>query len=405
MTRLIRPALLLGSALLASTIPQFASAATAEEQILARLNALERENNALRARINRLEGAKATRPPARGSEANPALSALPSRPAAEAFEKSPVMATSVRSTRGTEISGSLLFLQTTPGNLEYGILTNPLPAVSPHWNSHTLDPAFAPAFDVGARYFWGANDIAVKWVHQNRTTNDGFVGAPDQMAGPPYLIGPESAAYKVGSGTVQSRYDSVKLDAGHTFCFGCDFQLRVFGGVEFARLGQDLTGTFQSYSGDASHSYTNTSRFTGAGPRLGVRGQYGLGSFDFSGEVAASALIGTAQSRVNYLTIKPALAEPTVQYLASPNETRVIPSVDARLAAAYSFAPTAYGQLKLEVGYQAAVYFNAVSDYAVTQVPTSLVLPPNGIYLATAQHSYNNFTTHGPFMTAKWRFE
>jgi len=115
-----------------------------------------------------------------------------------------------------------------------------------------------------------------------------------------------------------------------------------------------------------------------------VRGQYGLGSFDFSGEVAGSVLIGTMQSRVDYLTTKPALAEPTVQYLASPNETRVIPSVDARLSTGYSFAPTAYGQLKLEVGYQAAVYFNAVSEYSVTQVPTSLVLPPNGIYLATA---------------------
>jgi len=389
---------------LASTIPQLASAATAEEQILARLNALEKENTALRARLNRLEGAKATRSPARATEANSALSAAPRLPAAEALD-SPVIAASVRSTRGVEISGSLLFLQTVPGNLEYGILTNPLPAVSPHWNGHTLDPDFAPAFDVGARYFWGPNDIAVKWVHQNRTTNDGFVGAPDQMAGPPYLIGPESGDYKVGSGTVQSKYDSVKLDAGHTFCFGCDFQLRAFGGVEFARLGQDMTGTFQSYSGDASNSYTNTSRFTGAGPRLGVRGQYGLGSFDFSGEVAASALIGTMQSRVNYLTIKPALAQPTVQYLASPDETRVIPSIDARLAGAYSFAPTPYGQLKLEVGYQAAVYFNAVSEYSVTQVPTSLVLPPNGIYLATAQHSYNNFTTHGPFVTAKWRFD
>jgi hypothetical protein len=38
-------------------------------------------------------------------------------------------------------------------------------------------------------------------------------------------------------------------------------------------------------------------------------------------------------------------------------------------------------------------------------VPTSLVLPPTGVYLATAQHLQNNFTTHGPFMTAKWKFQ
>src|SRR5688572_3162355 len=68
MTRMIKPTLLLGSALLASTIPQLASAATAEEQILARLNTLERENNALRARLNRLESPKVTRPSVRGTE-------------------------------------------------------------------------------------------------------------------------------------------------------------------------------------------------------------------------------------------------------------------------------------------------------------------------------------------------
>ncbi|MGZ5828045.1 MAG: Lpg1974 family pore-forming outer membrane protein, partial [Xanthobacteraceae bacterium] len=359
----------------------------------------------LRARLNRLEASKATRPVARGTQGNSTLSALPRLPAAEALDKSPVSVSSVGLPRGVEISGSLLFLQSVAGNLEYGTLVNPLPAVSPHWNNQTLSPDFAPAFDVGARYFFGANDIASRWVHQNRTTNAAFEGSPEQMVGPPYLIGPESGLYKVGNGTVQSRYDSVKLDAGHTFCFDCVFQLRAFGGVEFARIGQDLTGTFQSRDGSASSSYTNISRFAGAGPRLGVKGQYALGSFDFSGEVAGAALIGTTQSRVNYLTTKPALAEPTVQYLASPNATRVIPSIDARLATAYNFAPTTYGQFKIEVGYQAAVYFDAVGDYAVTQVPTSLVLPPNGVYLATAQHLQSNFTTHGPFMTAKWQFQ
>ena len=196
------------------------------------------------------------------------------------------------------------------------------------------------------------------------------------MVGPPYLIGPESALYKLGRGTVQSQFDSVKLDVGHTFCLDCDFQLRAFGGVEVARIGQTLTGTAESRDLPASSSYTNHSRFTGAGPRIGVKGQYALGSFDFAGEVAGAALIGTTRSRVDYLTVNPNLAQPTVQYLQSPDATRVIPAIDARVSTAYNFAPTAYGRFKLEVGYQAAVYFDAVGEYAVTQVPTSLVLPP-----------------------------
>jgi hypothetical protein len=399
MTRVVRAALLTTLVLTATAVPQLARAATAEERITARLNALEQENAGLRARLNRLEASKPARP---GTDVNAALAAAP--PRAEVYAKAPVAAVRPWAPR-FEVSGSLTMLQSASGNLEYATLINPLPPVSPHWNNQALAPGFDPAFDVGARYIAGANDFAVRWTHLDTTTNDSFTATPTQMIGPPYLIGPESGLYKTGRGTVQSQFDSVKLDAGHTFCNDCEFQLRAFGGVEFARIGQDLTGTAESRDTTASTSYTNHSRFTGAGPRLGVKGEYSLGNFDLSGEIAGSALIGQMQSRVDYTTINPNLAQPTLQYLQSPDATRVIPAIDARLATAYNFAPTAYGRFKLEVGYQAAVYFDAVGEYAITQVPTSLVLPPRGIYLATAQHLQSNFTTHGPFMTAKWQFQ
>uniref|UniRef100_Q07PC6 Porin n=1 Tax=Rhodopseudomonas palustris (strain BisA53) TaxID=316055 RepID=Q07PC6_RHOP5 len=398
-------ALLLGLALTASTIPQLAAADTAEERITARLNALEAENAGLRARLNRLERTTAAKPPPRDPIAREAQVALPPR-ADDAYAKVPVAIAGRRPwSPSFEVSGSLQFLQSAAGNLEYATLINPLPAVSPHWNNQALAPGFDPAFEVGARYIAGANDFALRWSHLDSTTNASFEATPDQMVGPPYLIGPESGLYKRGRGTVQSQFDSVKLDVGHTFCVDCDFQLRAFGGVEVARIGQTLTGTAESRDLAASSAYTNNSRFIGAGPRVGVKGQYALGSFDFAGEIAGAALIGTTRSRVDYLTVNPNLAQPTEQYLQSPDATRVIPAIDARVSTAYNFAPTAYGLFKLEVGYQAAVYFDAVGEYAVTQVPTSLVLPPRGVYLATAQHLQSNFTTHGPFMTARWQFQ
>jgi hypothetical protein len=404
MMRSTTPALLLGLALTASTIPQLAAAATAEERITARLNALEAENAGLRARLNRLEGTTAAKPQPRGAIAHEAQVALP-RPD-DAFAKAPVVIPAPRPwSPSFEVSGSLQFLQSAAGNLEYATLINPLPAVSPHWNNQALAPGFDPAFEIGARYIAGANDFALRWSHLDSTANDSFEATPNEMVGPPYLIGPESGLYKRGRGTVRSQFDSVKLDVGHTFCLDCDFQLRAFGGVEVARIDQTLTGTAESRDLAASSSYTNHSRFTGAGPRIGVKGQYALGSFDFAGEVAGAALIGTTRSRVDYLTVNPNLAQPTVQYLQSPNATRVIPAIDTRVSTAYNFAPTAYGRFKLEVGYQAAVYFDAVGEYAVTQVPTSLTLPPTGVYLATAQHLQSNFTTHGPFMTARWQFQ
>jgi len=160
---------------------------------------------------------------------------------------------------------------------------------------------------------------------------------------------------------------------------------------------------FQTPGGADSNSYTTTSSFTGAGPRVGVKGQYGIGGFQFIGEAAGAALIGTAQSRINFLTTDPPMA-PNNQSLTSPNATQVVPSIDARLATAYTFPPGYYGVFKIEVGWQAAVYFTAVSQYALTSVPTTLILPPTSIYLATAQHLQSNFTDQGPYLTGSWAF-
>jgi hypothetical protein len=151
-------------------------------------------------------------------------------------------------------------------------------------------------------------------------------------------------------------------------------------------------------------SYTTPSMFTGAGPRLGLKGQYALGDFEFIGEFAAAGLIGTSQARINVSTISPAIVGPNNQSLTSPNATQVVPSFDARLATAYAFPATSYGQFKIEVGYQAAVYFDAVSHYGLTSVPTAPMIPPVGIFLATAQHMQSNFTDQGPYVTGRWLF-
>jgi hypothetical protein len=384
-------------------IPVVAPSALAGEldaRILARLDALEKENAALRARLNRIETSRTPTITQRaaGLEPTPAL-------ASAAQPVKAVAAVAPRRLHRFEVSGSLLFLQPGAGNLEYGTLTNPLPAVSPHWNNQTLKPNFSPAFAVGARYLIdGSNDIAVRWTHLNASTKGSFFASPTQMVGPPYLIGPESLDYKNAYGGVQSTYDSVSLDGGHTFCAECSFQFRVFAGVEFARIRRTLTGTFQSTDGTAYHAYANESSFTGAGPRFGMKSQYALGDFQFISEVAAAALIGNTESRIDMTTVNGNLAEPTNQYLASPKAVQVIPSLNGKLAAAYTFPSSNFGLFQIEAGYRAAVYFNAVSQYSMTQVPTGLVLPPNGIYLATAQRFQSNYTDHGPFLTGNLKF-
>jgi hypothetical protein len=249
-----------------------------------------------------------------------------------------------------------------------------------------------------------SNDIDLNWTHLKTTTNASFLGTPAQMVGPPFLIGPEANDYKIGQGGVKFAYDSVKLDGGHTFCAECPFQLRAFAGVEFARISQNLTGSFLDPDGSASMSYATPSLFTGAGPRFGLRGQYDLGNVEFIGQFAGAGLIGTSQGRINFSTSSPGLVGNN-QSLTSPNMTKVVPSIDARLATAYAFPPTSYGTFKVEVGYQATIYFNAVSQYSVSQVPVNVpMIPPVGVFLATEQHLLGNFTDQGPYVTGSWAF-
>jgi hypothetical protein len=122
MNRLIKLALFLCLALTASALPHPAFSATVEE-IAARLNALEKENAALRARVNRLEAPKATRLTHRPSDAepNPAPAARPRPHYAEAMAAHAGARPRISSPR-FEVSGSLLFLQAGAGNLEYGTL-------------------------------------------------------------------------------------------------------------------------------------------------------------------------------------------------------------------------------------------------------------------------------------------
>jgi len=118
-------------------------------------------------------------------------------------------------------------------------------------------------------------------------------------------------------------------------------------------------------------------------------------------------LIGTTQSRINFSatsTAAPGLAQPNNQSLTSPDATQVVPSFDAKFGTAYVFPPSNYGQFKIDVGYQAAVFMNAINQYALTQVAVPPAPASVGVFLATAQHLQSAFTTQGPYLTASWSF-
>jgi len=128
MNNFTRPALLLCFTLATSAFCYSARAATIDEQTSARLDALEKENSALRARVNRLEAPKMAKIQNRPAvDADPAFASAPRPQNADILAACPVKAVGapISNAPRFEASGSLLYLQPGAGDLEYGDIGDP----------------------------------------------------------------------------------------------------------------------------------------------------------------------------------------------------------------------------------------------------------------------------------------
>ena len=199
----------------------------------------------------------------------------------------------------------------------------------------------------------------------------------------------------------------MNLDVGHILNGGDPIQIRLFGGLQFARITQDVTANFRSFDDQTTSSNTTESSFNGVGPRLGMDGRCAWGNFDFLGEIGGSALVGGLKSRLDFTATSPSLAglgitPPNTQSLTSPNSTQVVPCLDCKLGSGYTLPVGRCGIIRVEAGYQAAVYINAESEYSISEVVTPPTAQSVGVFLRTAEHQQSTVEVHGPYFTASW---
>ncbi len=318
---------------------------------------------------------------------------------------------------GLETFASLLFLQPSSGNLVYATLINPLPFLTPSWSDQAVNPGFSPAFNVGMRYQSGSGgDIQLAWTHLNTydtastsaNPNLEFVPALGPIAlqalGPSFLIGPPPP-FASASAVAHFGYDAVNLDGGLSLSAGNQVRLRFFAGLQGVRINQSLSTNFLSVTGSVAFNDTSSSVFTGVGPRVGMDLHYLAGNLDLLCGIAGSTLIGGMQSHINFVTssstlVATGITTPNPQSFTSPDSTRVIPGINARLGASYSIPVGGFGVLRCEAGYQAAVYIAAVNQYSLSEVSNSLTAPYEGtaaIFMRTAVEFQSNFLVHGPY--------
>lgn len=308
---------------------------------------------------------------------------------------------------GFEFDISALWFQPSATNLNYVIYNKFQPTPSPHWTERELSPDYAPGFELGMRYAFPnlRNDVGLNWTHfSSKTKNSTVAPNEDYFLGPDYIIGPPGGTIRRADGSVQFSYDLVNLDFGQYVDLN-PIKLRLSFGLTNPYLGEEIKTTFSGIGSFGNWTMLQKVhvKFMGAGPRLGLGGIYDVGcGFGVIGEGGIAAILGSLSSKTDFLGNSETGSQNNHQFLKDTTTTQLIPGLDAKLGVNYRYAIDNSMMLTATLGYQAAVYINAISQY----LPGSLLDIPGvpsdfssgGVFVATVNHTLSNYTVQGPFL-------
>jgi hypothetical protein len=327
-----------------------------------------------------------------------------------------------------EAYGELLFLQPNGSSLYYAAQAIPLDqslssfqAVSPNWKIFELSPGYTPTFKFGGKALFTPTrtKLEVSWEHLETSTKSSeclstTADGGTLMIGPLFDIGPNSAAYTRAKGKAHFEFDAVDVLFEQGFCAFTRLYPTIFAGVGFARIKQTLQSTFLNAANTTSRSIETYSKFTGAGPKIGVDFDYRIVSdFFFSGTMSCGLAIGQQTNGTTFESDSPFLIannipEPNKQTTTVPHRTQLIPSFEERLGFSYVRTCDCW-KVKCEVGYLAQIYLNAVQtiDMTAPQVPPSILpgtVPDAGVYAVGFERTLSNFMVTGPFISLAFDF-
>lgn len=226
------------------------------------------------------------------------------------------------------------------------------------------------------------------------------------------------------------------LDFGQHVNIGCNLRLRWFGGLRYSNLENRLDARYEAASaavpftatlngttvtltlGTTATAFTTgtipfnvtatlrdivnqKSKFNGIGPRFGVDANYCVGGgFGVVGSLSTSLLIGEIDTHLNErqildttatalaasltstggvtvtgITVTPAVSTSEVVtdiHFRHPDETRVVPNIDAKLGLdyTYTFCNCNHTKLTIEAGWMVSHYFDAIDRVSSVEAQT-----------------------------------
>ncbi|MES2345711.1 MAG: Lpg1974 family pore-forming outer membrane protein [Chlamydiota bacterium] len=314
--------------------------------------------------------------------------------------------------------GEFLYLQPNGSNFYYAVQADGLdenitvPAANANWKAIEIDPSYHCGFEIGAnvRLIKSNVNMMANWerLHGHDTDSYKTSSAAGFMVGPIFDIGPNSAAYKLAKGKISSHFDEVNLVFGKQLCFFNNFHTQFYAGASFARIKQTLGSKYSNSATSITRSVGTFSKFTGAGPQVGL--DYGYRIFNhlfFSGNTALSLIMGQMKNGTTFKSTTPELAaldipEPNTQTTKVPSRSQLVPGFEQKIG--FSYLPTwKCIQGLIEIGYRCQIYVNAVQTFDMTApqvLPAGTPVTPDvGVFAVGFERTISNFMLSGLYAT------
>lgn len=333
-----------------------------------------------------------------------------------------------------------LYLKPTDNNTEYAFagvqLLNSLAVEDTVTNQteRAIDPTSDWGFRIDLAYAFPCTkyDITAAYTQLDLTSTDSIevppnnvINAGSGVTGPFVVLEPlnqlivSAAEPLFGSATSQVEYNlkAVDLDLGQHFV-GCNYDLRLFGGLRYAKLDRDLQAT--GFPPIPTPEHTSSiispglqdmkSHFKGVGPHFGAKGRYGFcRGFALDADVEAALLVGqvdsSAKAQVSYVftnSDSTAFIE-NLDYFTQHSENRTVGALEGKLGVdyTYAFGCRCQSALVVGVGYQASVYYDAIENQGINYFAQQAAGVASNQQI-TVPADTDNLAFNGPYLSVKY---
>ncbi len=291
---------------------------------------------------------------------------------------------------------------------------------------YNVHPNYNWGFLLGLGYVFPntSNDVKLDWMyfHNDFKSSEFVVGHGQDVAFVPgfetFLDGDE-VLHAIGK--VNYEFDAVDLTFGQYINIGSRLQTRLFTGLRYMRLDDNLSTDYAIYEsrGVSTGSVVNifadgsvNSSFNGLGPMVGIKADYYLGAgWSLAGAVDGALLVGQLSLNADGQTAVFLQSGSTTPYtlVAATNvdynydsQNVIAPGFDAKFGLNYKYQFNNGTLLAFELGYQVTKYIDVVeqiggADEVLIAGLSSTSVQPSGFDRRDVD--VTNFRLAGPYLT------